>query len=566
MANAKDQGHEKILMQKIVNYPKDTAKFNALQHSMALPTYTTTHYFRDQLNYLYHTCNQFLKDSSKDKTFTQEDLAYIFDRKLCNIKYHMGRANKEQSGDIKQNGRPFILNQSQISQVKDYVDSQDIPPHDYQVSDWCFEQFKILLTRKQLLNLAEKIGYTIVSADPIEDVRYEVKESDIDAFYNEVEAYTTQNSIPSAFAINIDEEGYDDYSCAKKKNIFIKQTEYKSGQKYFYPVSRREHTTFLAAINAYGDSFRPLITTKRATIELELLQRNIGPDKVLLKTSPKGYVIKDIFQFWVEEEFVPRIKQLRTKYNYDGPGLILIDGCSSHFSEKFFELCNSVNMKVFFLPAHSSNQTQPLDLGVFHLHKAQIRKQVFEDDPEGGSTSHFVKTVELLINTWEKVSTTSVVMGAWKAMGAEFVIHSISCTKVIIRKSNALKLMNHEKSKAERKQMNDDIWNTWKPVFSKRVPVDTFNKLLKGGNETQVLKEVDKLKIAKEFAPTNGSITCRLLNAMVPCELVVNNILQDNPTVWKPKGNDEKAWRNMPISSRYSYELASLQLAQPYNE
>ena len=70
------------------------------------------------------------------------------------------------------------------------------------------------------------------------------------------------------------------------------------------------------------------------------------------------------------------IVEKRKIFKYDGPAILILDGCSCHYTPTLYRLCNEHKITIFFLQPYSSNQTQPLDMVVFHLHKEQIRKYI----------------------------------------------------------------------------------------------------------------------------------------------------------------------------------------------
>ena len=148
-----------------------------------------------------------------------------------------------------------------------------------------------------------------------------------------------------------------------------------------------------------------------------------------------------MFDEWFEYEFVKKINELRMKYKYDGPGLLILDGASAHYSNTFFKLCEAINFHVIYLPPHSSNQTQPMDLGIFHLHKNKIRHLDLNEVDE----SMFVKSICKLLFGWEQIATTQNIMGTWTAMGTAFEIGGSSCTFVRFKKEFAMKLKPTEK-------------------------------------------------------------------------------------------------------------------------
>ena len=137
-----------------------------------------------------------------------------------------------------------------------------------------------------------------------------------------------------------------------------------------------------------------------------------------------------MFLDWFEQCFVEKLKDLRVRHNYNGPSLLILDGAPQHFNASMFKLCELNNIYVMFLPTHSSNQTQPMDLGIFHVHKERIR----HTDLESLDDTNFVIVIVSLFHAWEQTATTKNIMGAWKAMGAVFEVKPGSCSIIRFQK------------------------------------------------------------------------------------------------------------------------------------
>lgn len=108
-----------------------------------------------------------------------------------------------------------------------------------------------------------------------------------------------------------------------------------------------------------------MIVLQRETIEKELLLRGYTPDKVRLCRSETGFVNSTLFLEWGKRSFFPEMRQRRAQLDYDGPILLIMDGFGCHQTDEFLELAEGENIACRFLPPHTSDQLQPLDLGIF---------------------------------------------------------------------------------------------------------------------------------------------------------------------------------------------------------
>jgi hypothetical protein len=69
----------------------------------------------------------------------------------------------------------------------------------------------------------------------------------------------------------------------------------------------------------------------------------------------------------------------RAEIHYEGSAILLLDGRSAHYDDEFFEISADIGISPVFLPSHSSDQTQALDVGLFGIHKRGIAR-IFPPD------------------------------------------------------------------------------------------------------------------------------------------------------------------------------------------
>jgi hypothetical protein len=139
-------------------------------------------------------------------------------------------------------------------------------------------------------------------------------------------------------------------------------------------VSRQtKRATLLGAITLGGSYLKPLVILPRETCEAELFQ--IGyKRRAIFAHQECGFVTRDLFNVWAEQVLFPYIIQTREELQYDGPGVLLLDGCSCHDSDYFLDSCLEIGLIPIFLPPHTSDQTQPMDLLIFALQKIEAKR------------------------------------------------------------------------------------------------------------------------------------------------------------------------------------------------
>jgi hypothetical protein len=110
---------------------------------------------------------------------------------------------------------------------------------------------------------------------------------------------------------------------------------------------------------------KPLIIVPHSTIEQELPFWGYDAIKVILKYQEHGFVLIQLFQECILKVLLPYYGEKRELTNYTGWGLLILDGCTCHSLASLEAKLIAHRIFLIPLPPHSSDQTQPLDLGVF---------------------------------------------------------------------------------------------------------------------------------------------------------------------------------------------------------
>ena len=63
--------------------------------------------------------------------------------------------------------------------------------------------------------------------------------------------------------------------------------------------------------------------------------------------------------------FFSDVRELRNKTNYSETAILILDNLNCHINDNFRELCENENIAVKSISPHSSDQPQPLDIGIF---------------------------------------------------------------------------------------------------------------------------------------------------------------------------------------------------------
>jgi hypothetical protein len=206
---------------------------------------------------------------------------------------------------------------------------------------------------------------------PMESNRMEVTTEQITNYFCHL--FNTISGAPSHFVFNMDEMGHQDWADAKETVCYgpANSTE----ERLYYPVPRSgKRITLIACIATDGSFLRPGLVIARKTYDNELALQGYTSEKVEIYSQSKSFVDRDIFLDWFQDTFVAEVNKRRTQYDYNGPAFLIMDNCTAHSGPTFETLCHDNKITPIFLPPHSSNQLQPLDVSVFGITKGYINR------------------------------------------------------------------------------------------------------------------------------------------------------------------------------------------------
>jgi hypothetical protein len=208
-------------------------------------------------------------------------------------------------------------------------------------------------------------------AQPIDEKRLQVDDAAIRDYFGVL--FATVSGAPAHFVFNMDEMGHQSWADAQKTVCFV-PADFQEPVVH-YPVSRTgKRITLVACIAADGSFLRPCLVISRKTFDDEILTQGFTAEKVEIYSQSKAYIDLDIFDDWFKDTFIPEVNVRRERFGYPGPAYLILDNCSAHRGSEFDRLCGAHGIVPIWLPPHSSNQLQMLDLCIFALTKRQISR------------------------------------------------------------------------------------------------------------------------------------------------------------------------------------------------
>ena len=346
--------------------------------------------------------------------WTQESIGDLFGTSRTSI---IKQYNKFKNG-VKRNGAHSILTDDESVKLGQWIDEQ-ILVKEYPTLDMIGDYISVNFKKEILPNTLWKVinerftSYKFVDAVPLEEARYNVNPTDIDEYYRILEEKISGADF--RFFFNIDETGEDEYVDTHSVKVLVTSTTNPETVKL--PVSRKQKRfTIIHTICTDGTFMNMYIVVPRVTIESDIFTL-IDKDKTRIVYQKNGFVTNEVFKdFW--DFFIKQMREKRKACNYVGLAIVIMDNHRSHHNV----VGGDPNEKVTFVPAenlliiwlvpHSSEQTQPLDLGIFSVQKRETQKQ--KKDP---LYTTFTNSIINAISGMEKASTTKNIISAFRAAG-----------------------------------------------------------------------------------------------------------------------------------------------------
>ena len=273
--------------------------------------------------------------------------------------------------------------------------------------DWCWKFMK----RHQ-----DKIAK--VSASSIEDNRAQIDPNEVERYIQEIEALIANPPIPQLL-INFDETGFNKRpEKGKRKNVFVCKD--CNANPYWREDTDLHHISLVTAITAACTSLRPLCLSTRKTFDEDIHNTFFFRWGSYFQTR-KGYMTQQSMVYWVRNILAPYVRMIRE--NTDGPKhcVIICDGCSSHFGEdvqKEFEEIGEI--KIIFIPPHSSHITQMLDAALFAI----LKRKYSATPKEQKLISKFTQKLIRIKKSYQAAVNEEIIRCSWEATGFILMVHN----------------------------------------------------------------------------------------------------------------------------------------------
>lgn len=357
-------------------------------------------------------------------------------------------------------GRPPLLNNVEtlfFAKKIQYDWENHIPQTLSHISNWIYVSFNKIVNNNTLAHMIARTEIAkIIPAYPSESKRIEVPLELIEEYYEELHQLLLAR-IPPAFLLNVDESGFQEWADKKMEKVIVPlDVEDTSTNIGVDRTTRR--ATMIGCVAANGTKLKPIVIISRKTLEKALREAGYNDDNVIIVHQENGFNTALIFDYWADQILFPEIERRRILYKYQGPCILLFDGCTCHNSDFFLDECTFRDVIPVQEPANSSDQVQVLDLGIFGIQK-KIMNSLDKDE----ELTPVVNQIINIVDSWIKATTPSNITSAFKQAG--FVYEDDEAYEYV---------MNCDITKARAVRGIEHNPNTYSPKANKKFRVKSF--------------------------------------------------------------------------------------------
>jgi transposase len=320
-------------------------------------------------------------------------------------------------------GRPRLLSDPQWQRVFDFINdnfNRRQPCTLSRIREYIYESFGAEISTDSLRHIIHKNKvFKTAKGIPMEDLRLNVTIEDIRTYFEYLKK--SIYGVPNHFIYNMDELGHQIWADRKSKVVVIPRI--CPEKKIHIPVPRQgKRITLIVAVSASGRYTKPFFIIPRKTYDVDLHLFGIDDYNVEIKYQTKGFVDRDIVEYWFSSIFLPEIRQNQKTFNYNGKTILILDNCTCHNSDYIDDICFENNIELVFLPPHSSNQLQVLDVSLFGLLKRRIENINSKVDINIQS-----KHIAQIYSALQSSFTSQNIIASFRNAGMELYLENSTC-------------------------------------------------------------------------------------------------------------------------------------------
>jgi hypothetical protein len=168
----------------------------------------------------------------------------------------------------------------------------------------------------------------------------------------------------------------------------------------------------VATISFSGEPLKAMFLTSSEPSFRDPNMAELADDILVCKTE-KGYQTHESMAVYLREILSPYCLRIRTDLKDPTlPIFLILDNCGPHKKDLLSPLYAALNVKVIWLPPHSTHFLQPLDLVMFARAKLKYR-----DQPAIKTNPKWQSKILRIHRTWYEGAYRPTIKASWNAAG-----------------------------------------------------------------------------------------------------------------------------------------------------
>ncbi|KAA6337029.1 MAG: hypothetical protein EZS28_052826, partial [Streblomastix strix] len=144
--------------------------------------------------------------------------------------------------------------------------------------------------------------------------------------------------------------------------------EYKDDEIHIAVDRSEPRVSAMIAVTLDSQLLPPFLISKESATQQELLQNNvIQNENAIVVNSTSSMMNIDLMLQWVRDVLIKFVKLQSQKYRLQNryEAVLIVDNMTAHCNKDVKELLKANSIILLALPLHSTNFTQPCDVGIF---------------------------------------------------------------------------------------------------------------------------------------------------------------------------------------------------------
>ena len=361
--------------------------------------------------------NELIRNVYPDETVKWSAISCLFRKTQQETRSMYENYQLYKSGQRGKIGRPCLLREEQIQQLYDEISKRFAvkrPMKRSEIQEFIMDSFQVEVSKKWVERLVATSENLIESqAWPMPVSRAEVTTSELAKFYEEFREAMV--GIDPDCCFNVDEIGFSRRLNHKPVRCVVPASAEGTRVEYLTTAEAEKTFTAIVAVSLSGDAMRPMIVCPTMSLSNDFLTTKVrqGHDCFLV-SNESGFCNRRIFKRWYELVMRPEIDRRRKNMSdKNAPFLILCDGFTGHDDPVLREMMAVDNVRLVFIPPHSSHLTQPLDKFVF----ANLKAAYFAGSPKETSDDRNGRKLLRILDAFHKAMKPATIRRSWDAVG-----------------------------------------------------------------------------------------------------------------------------------------------------